>query len=121
MSTRKESKPTMKDKASPARTLVITATITTKRLFHNKLSNDFLNELMLSTVFQPRFSDLRDCQCPVAGVAYQASQGIPLSQRSVKGRQEPCQHPHERSRLIRPFSVYDGCLRRLRADLRRRN
>src|SRR5215472_17283072 len=98
MSTRKESKPTMKNKSSPARTLVITVTITTKRLFHNKLSNDFFHKLMLTKVFRPRFSDLRDSKCPVADVAYQGSRGIPLSQRSVKRREETCQHPHERSR-----------------------
>src|SRR5215510_10858638 len=51
--TRKDSKPTTKNKSTPARTLVITAKITTKRLFHKTLSNDFFHEIVLTTREKP--------------------------------------------------------------------
>src|SRR5262245_53303496 len=51
--TRKDSKPTTKNKSNPARTLVITARITTKRLFHKTLSNDFFHELILTIREEP--------------------------------------------------------------------
>jgi hypothetical protein len=82
------------NKSSPARTLVITANRTTKRLFHKTFSNAFFHELILTTAV-----------------------GDKLANHARK--LEIAQHPNERSRLIR--RICPGNLSAYNAELEQKS